>query len=257
MMKSMIFVASLMIAVASAAIDVSVCPDNGGHLQLSDTGLSATPGFTPNLLFYNGGGQDLKSGSPRGPYFSFADNCYFVPNSTLNCDLILYRDSAHTQQIGTGNLFSESLALGAAYSSSIYFIGGSARLRTHITDTSSAPTPDVNFHDLDTTIYFQPQDVHPTGGTLVVNTVAFSSSESGILSLWGSNGWNGSEYDFETRTTGVDFRGNFFCPPPPIVPCPPCSNPADNFVVASSGITNGVPLTRSSSDTCITLSFTA
>jgi hypothetical protein len=256
-MQIKLFFLALMVAVASAAIDVSVCPDNAGHLQLSDTGLSATPGFTANVLFYNGGGQDLKSGSPRGPYFSFDNNCYFVPNSTLNCDLVIYRDEAHTQQIGTGNLFSDSLALGAAYSSSIYYIGGSARLRTHITDSSSAPTPSVNFRDLDTTIYFQPQRVHPASGTPLVNTVAFSSSESGTLSLWGSNGWNGSEYDADTRTTGIDFRGNFFCPPvtPPIETCPPCSSASDNFRVASSAITNGESLTRSSSGSCITLAF--
>jgi len=265
MFKAAFVAAALLLASVSAAIVPAppVCPTNGGRLLLSDANLGNTGQFEPNLFVYNGGGQDLMAGTPQGPWISLQQglSCYFIPNTTLSCSFNIYSDSGRTSLIGTGQ-FSSNNFFTVVDSSGTVFFGGDLAVTTNI-PVSPHPTGAsfVNFRSGTYQLHYEAARMFPTDTSqpALLNTIAYSASDAGVITLWGGNGWNGTAFDASTRTTGLDLRFTFSCPnnPPIIVGCPPCADAGSNFVVPTACIAAEIPVRHHSSTTCVTLSFDA
>jgi len=264
MFKLALIVVSLFVASSYAALSPSVspvCPTNAGRLLLSDSNLGVTPGFIYNVFVYTGGGQPLMSGVPLGPYIGLQQglNCYFIPNSTLSCPINIYSDAAHTNLIGTGQLSSNSLTTTTDSQGNVY-IGGSVNVTTNIPGGSLTDAAHINFVSNSFNLFYEPTRVFPTDLSQppLLNTIQYSSSDSGMITMWGGNGWNGTDYVSTTRTTGLDLRFSFSCPniPPIIVTCPPCLDTASNFVIPTACTTDEIPVHHHSDTTCITFTFT-
>jgi len=264
MMMKVILLAALSVTAVYAAIqptNPTVCPTNGGRLQIQGAASPAAfPEFIPNVFTYTGNGQPLFSGVPLGPYLGGWTGCYFIPNATLSCSFTVYNDSALTLPIGTGTFSSSNMAI--VQSGSTLYYGGDMQVVTTITSPiagSAANT--VNFRSGSFNIHFQAQLQHPDAtdarGALA-NTIQYVTGDSGFITMWGSNGWNGSAYDAATRTTGLDLRLQFFCPnnPPIIVPCESCTDANSLFTISSSCIGSS-PILRRSPSTCIQVAFSS
>jgi len=251
MMAKMLFV---VLAVLAASVAGELTPQGCAQYLLSDSALGSTPGFLPNLLFYNAG--SLMSGSPQGPWFKFQQglNCYFIPNTTLTCPITLYQDSARTQAIGSGSLSTDATHQLFVQNG---FIGGDIVLSYTINSgaVTTNPSPATNYQSQTTVIHFEPHQTYPATGAAVANLAQYSADrQSGVLTLWGSNGWNGSA--FSGQTTGLDFRATLSCPqtPPIIPPCSPA--PGSSFTAPYGCVAANQPVRFHSSTTSIGLSFT-
>jgi hypothetical protein len=266
MWKAVIFASLLVVSAFGALAPTSsiVCPSNGGQLELLAAGApSGYSSFIPNVFVYTGNGQPLMTGTPLGPYIGNFANCVFVPNSTLSCSFTIYNDSALTLPIGTGSFSGSDFFV--VSTGGVNFFGGDLLVTTDIT---SSPFPDasdastVNFRSGTYTIHYEASQIYPAVGSsqaALLNTIQYTSSTSGFISLWGSNGWNGSSYS-SSRTTGLDLRFSFSCPSvQPIIPpaeCP-CTSSADVYSLSSGCASAGATILRSSSSTCIGLDFVA
>jgi hypothetical protein len=261
---------ALILSFASAAVippPASVCPRNSGRLLLSTAGVTNIGTFIPNVFTYQGGGQPLMAGVPQGPWISIRDgqSSYFIENSTLSAIFDIYSSPSRlpSELIGTGTLSSTNMAI--VKSGSNNFFGGDITVTTNI---PSSPFPDasdvshINFRSRTTTFHYRAQQEMPADGSspAVANVIRFSSNvqnqESGSMTMWGGNGWNGQT--FANIDAGFDLSMTFSCPnnPPIIVPCTSCNSASSNFVVPSSCISPARTLRYHSSETCITMSFT-
>jgi len=242
-------------ALLGVAANALLVPPPCAQYAMSDTSLGATPGFIPNVIFYNG--NSLMSGTPVGPYYGLNEgpNCYFIPNTSLSCGITLYQDAARTQPIGSGTLSG----IGSMFSSN-GFIGGDVQLSYTITPgaVTISPSPFINFQSRTVTLHFKAEQTYPSDHTqaAVANKAIYSSDlQSGALTLWGSNGWNGSA--FVNYDLGFDFRATLNCvtTPPIIVPCSPAAGSA--FSVPYGCAQSSQPIRFHSSSTSIGLSFVA
>jgi len=224
--------------------------------DLSGENLGATPGFIPNILFYNA--ANLMGGNPQGPWFRLnAGGCKWSPAiKDFQCDLTLFQDAARTQQIGTGKLYSNATFFIDEQPNG--YIGGDLILQETINAllVTTGPVPNTNYVTRQTIIHFEPKQTYPDPTTLQpaqANKASFSvDKRTGTLTLWGSNGWNGQA--FVGQTTGLDFRADFKCPDTPIIePCTP--DPGSSFTVAYACVPGLVRF--HSSTTTIGLSFTS
>jgi hypothetical protein len=250
MMAKFVFVLFAAMAVSVSALNLpSPCP----QYSLSNSNLGSTPGFVQNVLHYNA--LNLMSGSPVGPYFSFNEgpNCYWIPNSTLSCGLTIYEDAARSNQIGTGSISGNNFAIVNGY------IGGDVTLSYTITGAllGSYPSPNL-FQSQTTTVHFKPERTSPTdlNQPAIANLVKYAADlQSGTLTLWGSNGWNGST--FSGHTTGVDLRASLVCVtnPPIEVPCVPA--PGSSYSVPYGCAQSAQSIRFRSTSTSIGLSFTS
>jgi len=251
MFKSVVLVLALA-AAASAYIPPPATPLCAQYL-LSDQNLGATPGFIPNVIFYNA--NSLKSGTPLGPYIGLVPglNCVFTPNSSLSCGVIIYEDASHTQQIGSGTLSGAG-----TLSQSNGFIGGTLTLAYTITAAlTGSYSPPLNFQSQSVTLFFGASQMYPTdlSQAAVANKAIYSAdAQTGVLTLWGSNGWNGSAYS--GQTTGFDFRATLTCAPQGIIP--PCTASAGSSFTAPYGCVAANDVVRfHSSTSSISLAFSA
>jgi hypothetical protein len=254
----LLIVASL--AVASALAVRPTCPE----WTLTDAALIADSLFTPNVLHYNK--VDVMSGNPVGPYYSIdeAAGCRWRENSNFLCHLIIYKNSARTQQIGTGVMSSNNLIRNNdAHNTS----GGFVQFSTTITlAASELPNPsnvnapeNRNFKSQNTMVYFQPKVVYPDAPAEPIANRIRNRSGRLFLTLWGSDGYNAASdsFDAATRGTGVDFEGELICPdnPPPVIPGCPCEDPVQIHSVSRGCIRPNVEIVRRSDGTCIELGF--
>jgi len=226
-MKFALFLLFGILATAFGAIisPPAPCPSGQGF-TLSTQNLPSAEDFLLNTLHYNK--NNLMSGTPLGPYFAIdaSKPSSFFPNGSLDASLLIYGDLARTQLIGTGTIHSDELDVTAAG-----FAGGYMQLSTRFT-TLLFPTGDqnANFRNQDSTVYFQPQNVHSSPSNPSVSIAnRFTSINGGLyLTLWGSSGWNAGTqmYDVATRGTGIDLRFAASCPnnPPPIIEGCPCDS---------------------------------
>jgi len=231
---------------------VDNCP--AGY-DLSGENLGATPGFLPNLLFYNA--ANLMGGNPQGPWFRLNAGCKWHPaDHSFDCPLNLYQDAARTQLIGSGRLYSDATRFIEEKPNG--YIGGDLLLSTTINPlaVTTNPSPNDNYVSRNTTIHFEAKQTWPDPATLLpaqANKAQFSADKkSGVLTLWGSNGWNGEA--FTGQTTGLDFRANFNCPENPPV-TEPCPNDANTFSVAYACVAANQPIRFHSATTAIGLTF--
>jgi hypothetical protein len=262
-MKALAFLMAIGLAAAAVAPTPPPAPADCPRYQLFTSGdlmlPSSVPGLVPNVLIFNT--NDLMSGQPFGPYFSArSSDCFWVPNGAFSCSLDLFLESFRTTLIGWGTLNSSSLtAQGVTTQPGFHLVGGSMQLTTHITNPSFvAPTPSINFHDLSTTIVFPAQilmPAQPSNAAPVSNGISFIGSTQ-FLTLWGSNGWNGTTWD-SSRTTGADFRASMVCSPPtttrPPSACPAC--PEGQRVVPKGCIDAHASIAQTVAGNCISLSF--
>jgi len=261
MLKVVVFAVLVVSAFGGLQPSNTVCPSNGGRLQLFPAAEPTSyPDFIPNVFVYTGNGQPLMSGVPQGPFIGNFQNCYFIPNSTLSCSFTVYNDSAQTRPIGTGSLLGTDFAI--VQNGSTSYFGGDLTVTTSITN-SPFPNPSdastINFLSGTFLIHYTASDMYPPAGSNqapLVNTIDYLSSDTGYITLWGSNGWTGTEFDPSTRTTGLDLRFQFLCPPvPPITTCS-CDTVPEVYSVSTACTSRGTIL-RSSTSTCIELGFTA
>jgi len=264
MMSKFVFVVLALVAVSALGELTPPVVDNcpAGY-DLSGENLGATPGFLPNLLFYNA--ANLMGGDPQGPWFRLNPGaCKWHPAAALkkdifNCQLTLYQNEARTQPIGTGRLYTD--ATNFIEEKPNGYIGGDLLLSTTIDPllVTIPLTHNDNYVSRNTTIHFEPKQTWPDPATLLqaqANKAQFSlNKKDGVLTLWGSNGWNGQS--FSGQTTGLDFRANFHCPeePPIVEPC--VSDTASTFTVAYGCVSANNVLRYHSATTSIGLSFTA
>lgn len=256
--------ASLLVVSAFAGIlptAPTVCPDNGGVLQLQNGGSASDyPEFIPNVFVYTGGGQ-LMSGVPLGPYIGNFASCIFVPNSTLSCSFTIYNDSALSLPIGTGTFSGSDFSV--VLSGGVSYFGGDLTVTTNI-PTSPFPNPSdattINFRSGTFSIHYEASRLFPPttdSRPALLNTIQYTSSTSGFISLWGSNGWDGTAYT--SPTTGLDLRFSFFCPSAVPIPSPecPCTSASDVYSLSGSCASSGSTIRRTSDSTCIGLDFIA
>jgi hypothetical protein len=260
-MRSLAFFLAL-IAVASAAIAPSGTECVRYQLT-TNTDLqipSSVPGYIPNVIIYDA--NALMTGVPEGPYFTVRpSDCFWVPNGAFNCAIDLYLDSARTTLIGSGTLNSSSLSVqGISTVNGFHLVSGAVQLTTTITSTSfTPPAQSYNFKSLSTSLYFPAQvmlPMTPSAGAPFANGVSYVGS-SEYLTLWGSNGWNGTAWD-SSRTTGLDIRASLTCSPPSgghstTPPCPTCT--AGAITVPSACISSGATISQTVAGNCISLSF--
>jgi len=250
---------------ASAALVPSQCPSNNGKFLMHFAGVGAEPGYLADIMFYNRAPNPLEYGSPLGPYFNLQEgsDCYFQPNSSMHCKLNLFSDSAMSDQIGTATLDSDELVVNVAADGYSY-LGGYMTLSTTLTKPrAGSAAEDVNYRSQSNVrLYFEPRRTWPaasTGKLPVTNRIDW---ENKIITLWGSDGWNGTGYSDNIRHTGFDFRVSLTCPenptpeptqPPNPVPTP-CLN-CNNVYTASRSC--GRLIEYRSSGNCAALSFSA
>jgi hypothetical protein len=255
MMAKFVFV---VLAVLAASAMAEITPVPCQQYLLSSSNLGATPGFLPNILFYNAG--NLMGGNPQGPWFSLNSglNCFWAPDAHLSCPITLYQDSARTQVIGSGSLSTNSTYKLHQLNG---FVGGDLILSYNIVagSVTTNPSPNTNYVSRETIIHMEAKQTYPDPSTLqpaVANKAILSADQqSGMLTLWGSNGWTGTQ--FSGQTTGFDFRATLTChvpeTPPVIEPCVPA--PGSAFSVPYGCV--GQTIRFHSSTTSIGLSFTA
>jgi len=256
-------------AVTSAALTptTGLCPSNNGQFLLHFAGIGSTPGYLADIIFFNREPNELEWGSPLGPYFTFQEgnDCYFGANSSLHCGLNLYSDSALSNLIGTGRIDSDQLFTQIG-SDGYTYVGGYMTLSTNI--TNSAPGNNVtliNFRSQSNVqIYFRPTRLFPdvsTGQPPLVNTLQISQDGlGGFLTVWGSDGWNGTDYVPSVRHTGFDFRASLECPQPNTTHSTfPCLaiDPRATFVVPQACIDNNQPIHHYSPLNVISVSFSS
>jgi hypothetical protein len=225
-------------------------------------GIGSEPGYLANIMFYNRAPNDLEYGDPKGPYFNFqeGDDCYFKPNNSMHCKINLYADAGYSDFIGTGSIDSDEMVVnkpGDGYS----YLGGWLTLNTNITRPAAGSDPkDVNLRSQSNVrIYFKPERTWPdvsTGRAPGTNVLDWSKH---IITLWGSDGWNGTDYVATVRKTGFDLRVSLTCPEPeptnPPTPVPtPCPTCQSVFVASPSC---GRPIEYFSSGNCASLAFSA
>jgi len=189
-----------------------------------------------------------------------SDDCFWVPNGAFNCAADLFLESSRSTHIGWATFNSSSFTVqGITTSPGFHLAGGAVQLTTHITNTNFvAPQPSVNFQSQSTSVQFPLQvllPMAPSNEAPVANGITFVG-QTQFLTLWGSNGWNGSTWG-SSRTTGVDFRASMICNPPgtvrPPSNCPSC--PEGQRVVPGACIAASSPISQTVPGTCISLSF--
>jgi len=257
-----LFIFAVLIAVASAALSPTTYTECPMYLLHTSGNLaSPLPNYVPNVIIYNTGAGNLMTGTPQGPYFSAMEgnNCYWIPNGPLNCGLNLWADAAHTIFLGTGMINSTLLiANDTTTAPGFHYVGGSVRLTTQITNLAYiSPTPSTNFHDLNLELFFPAMQLMSAGGNPFANGV---STVGGVeyLTLWGSNGWNGTTWDASSRTTGFDIRVSLECTSGNTghnVPCPTC--PGGVVVVPSACNANHLPISQSVPGNCMVMTWSS
>jgi len=271
-MRSLAFFLAL-IAVASAAVIPppppvpSECPM---YLLSQPANLQTPSGLLENVMIYNPGAGNLMTGqpgAPTGPYFQLIEgsNCFWIPSGQFSCDTRLYADQAHSKFLGFGRLRSSNLlASSNTQLPGFHFVGGDVTLSTNFSDVppgySSSDARFTNFRAQTTTLHFTATQMFPdvsTGQPPVANGVENSTSTR-YMTLWGSNGWDGTTWPDAARTTGFDIRSVLTCTnmappvPTPPSPCPDCTT---LVTVPEACNTQGRTIEHTRASNCMILNF--
>jgi len=264
MKYSLAVLAFLMVLPAVLGAAVIPGPPRCQQYCLSESSTSPA-NFLVNTFHYNAPPKILNSGTPLGPYFRLGQ-CTWAPNSTFDCDLQIYLDAAHSQQIGTGSLSSSAFNWEDTVSgpSNFQYAYGSLTVSTSLS-TSGYTLPGAtdaenrNFRSQTTQLYFRRAKEFPDASNPIANGVITQANGQLSITLWGSSGWSETSQSFTDagRGTGFDFHADLQCcdqTPPIITGCPSCS---ENFNEAyiQAAAAQSAPLEHAATGSCIGLAF--
>lgn len=261
---ALVFLALIAVASASIIVPVTPPPCPNGYALVNPSSSHATSDFLPNLLHYNVPPLDLKSGSPRGPYFLLESDSVWFINGSFHASLSIYAEPTYIHKIGTGTLDSDSFFLGVAPANYSF---GSISVSTTINASLAAPyypsstataATNKNWKSQTGVVGFRARQEGTT--TYGPNTVHYEQGAL-ILRLWGSSGYVASTDSFSAagRGLGFDLWAELQCQQPQaIIPPGVCPDaPSDAFTLSYAASRGGQIVERSSTGTAISVTFSA